>query len=224
MIDKADFDHWKQKLEEQGVNLVAVSKVHSSEKIMQVYEWGHRDFGENKVQEMAAKHEELPKDIQWHLIGHLQRNKVKDIVGFVGMIHSVDSERLLNKIEKEAAKVNLVVPILLQLKIAEEESKYGLDKGQLNTLSEKIADGDYQHIELRGLMGMASFTDNKEQVHREFEELRIAFEALKLGKLADLEHFNIRSMGMSGDYEIAIEHGSNMIRVGSSIFGPRPVH
>ncbi|HKK89617.1 MAG TPA: YggS family pyridoxal phosphate-dependent enzyme [Saprospiraceae bacterium] len=224
MIDQSEFLSWKQELNEKGVQLVAVSKVHPAEKIMTLYKWGHRDFGENKVQELVNKYQELPKDIQWHLIGHLQRNKVKDIVAFVALIHAVDSERLLNKIEKEAAKLDRRVPILLQLKIAEEESKYGLNKEQLISLSTKIAGREYPHIQLKGLMGMASFTDDKEQVRREFSELKAMFDFLKKDIFSEIDAFNLCSMGMSGDYKIAMEQGSNMIRVGSSIFGPRPAH
>ena len=224
MIDKSEFISWKQKLTHKDVQLVAVSKVHPPDKIRTLYEWGHRDFGENKVQELVNKYQELPKDIQWHLIGHLQRNKVKEVVDFVALIHSIDSMRLLNKIEKEAAKVDRKVPILLQLKIAEEESKYGLDKEQLISLSTKIAEGAYPHVQLNGLMGMASFSDDKEQLRREFGELNSMFQFLKEDILSEIDSFNICSMGMSGDYEIALEQGSNMIRVGSSIFGPRPYH
>lgn len=222
MIDKVEFLDWTKELKDQGVQLVAVSKVHPVNKIKQVYDWGHRDFGENRVQELLEKHAELPKDICWHLIGHLQRNKVKDIVGFIGLIHSVDSARLLNKIEKEAAKIGREIPVLLQLKIAEEESKYGLRVEELIALCGKIANGSYPHIELRGLMGMASFTDDSEQVKREFEKLSGLFEQMKSKYFSQSANFTIRSMGMSGDYKIALRQGSNMIRVGSSVFGPRP--
>lgn len=224
MIDQSEFLSWKQALSAASVKLVAVSKVHPTDRIRTLYEWGHRNFGENKVQELVNKYQELPKDIQWHLIGHLQRNKVKEIVEFVALIHSVDSARLLNKIEKEAAKLDRKVPILLQMKIAEEESKYGLDKQQLLNLCTKIANGEYPHVQLNGLMGMASFTDDKEQVRREFSELKAVYHFLKKDILSEMDSFNICSMGMSGDYEIAMEQGSNMIRVGSSIFGPRPYH
>jgi hypothetical protein len=224
MIDRSALLTWKEQLEDKGVKLVAVSKVHSAEKIRQVYEWGHRDFGENRVQELTTKYEELPKDIRWHLIGHLQRNKVKEIISFVGLIHSVDSERLLNKIEKEATKMDRVVPILLQLKIAEEESKYGLTKEELIRLSGDIANGKFAHVELKGLMGMASLTEDKSQIEREFNELKNMFDYLKNKFFKESEQFSIRSMGMSSDYEIAMACGSNMVRVGSAIFGPRPRH
>ncbi len=196
--------------------LVAVSKTKPNEMIMEAYEAGHRHFGENKAQEMQAKAEQLPKDIQWHFIGHLQRNKVKYIIPHVHLIHSVDSLRLLKEINKRAANEERVVDVLLQVYIAKEESKFGLDEEELK----EILDGEdvkaSQNIKIVGLMGMATNTENQETVKREFTYLKDLFNQLK-----DQYKFSTLSMGMSNDYEIALECGSNMLRVGSLIFGER---
>lgn len=183
---------------------------------MQAYKTGHRIFGENKAQEMTGKWEELPKDIEWHMVGHLQRNKVKYIAPYVALIHSVDSPRLLKEVNKQARKEERIINCLLQVKIAEEDSKYGLSMEDTEELlaSEKFK--NYNHITVIGLMGMATFTDDKEQLQREFGSLEKFY-----NKLKDQYGFTQLSMGMSGDYQIAINHGSTMVRVGSAIFGER---
>ncbi|SFE78201.1 YggS family pyridoxal phosphate-dependent enzyme [Thermophagus xiamenensis] len=204
-----------------NVTLVAVSKTKPAEQIMEAYQSGHRIFGENKVQEMTKKYEQLPKDIQWHMIGHLQRNKVKYIAPYVSLIHSVDSLRLLQTINKEGAKNNRVIPCLLQIHIAKEETKFGLNETELF----EILDGDeiknLNHITINGLMGMATFTEDKEKIRSEFKTLKNLFDTVKNRYFSDNSTFSVLSMGMSGDYQIAIEEGSNMIRVGSAIFGER---
>lgn len=204
-----------------GVELVAVSKTKSNEDIMEVYNCGHKIFGESKAQELVPKYESLPKDIQWHMIGHLQSNKVKYIAPFIHLIHSVDSFKLLKAINKEAKKNNRTIECLIQMHIAEEETKYGFDMNELTTalISEDFK--QIKHISIRGLMCMATFTDDTEQIRREFRTLKKNFEDLKLGFFKDSNEFNILSMGMSDDYPIAVEEGSNMVRVGSSIFGNR---
>lgn len=202
--------------------LVAVSKTKPIETLMEAYEAGVRDFGENKVQEMVDKYEQMPKNIQWHMIGHLQRNKVKYIVPFVHLIHSVDSARLLKEIEKQAKKEGRVVDCLLQMHIAEEESKFGLSEEELFEVlhSEMLAKAQYVHI--KGLMGMATFTENKQQIRREFKHLRQIFEKAKADKhLPENVKMQELSMGMSGDYQIALEEGSTMLRIGTTIFGSR---
>ena len=201
----------------EGVTLVAVSKTKPNEDILEAYEAGQRIFGENKVQEMVQKWEDLPKDIEWHMIGHVQRNKVKYMAEFVSLIHGVDSPRLLKEINKQAKKHDRVIPCLLQMHIAEEDTKFGLDQNELFQLIESDAFQAMENIKIVGLMGMATFTDDENQVRREFIQLKSIFDELKT-KLNDIA---ILSMGMSGDYKIAIEEGSNMVRIGSSIFGAR---
>ena len=197
------------------VTLVAVSKTKPLEDLKAVYNTGHRIFGENKVQELVSKWEALSKDIQWHMIGHLQRNKVKYIAPFVHLIHGVDSERLLKEIDKQAAKNNRKIPCLLQIHIAQESTKFGLSDSELEKiLSEKET---YPNIVFKGLMGMASFTSNLQQVSEEFAFLKALYDRAA----ANMETFDTLSMGMSGDYELAIAQGSTMIRVGSKIFGER---
>ena len=199
-----------------GVELVAVSKTHPAEVVQQVYDLGQRIFGENKVQELIAKYPLLPKDIKWHIIGHLQTNKVKYIAPFVDTVQSVDSEKILNEIDKQAAKCERKINVLLQVKIAEEDTKYGLDAEQARTLYQDYLDGKYAHVEITGLMGMATFTDDQEQVRAEFRKLKTLFDELSASrKLTTL------SMGMSGDFELAIECGATSVRVGSAIFGHR---
>jgi len=196
------------------VTLVAISKTKSHDEIMKAYNAGQRIFGENKVQEMVQKWESLPKDIQWHMVGHVQRNKVKFMAPFVALIHGVDSLKLLREIDKQANKINRVIPCLLQVHIAEEDTKFGLDDVELN----EILDAEQLHnVKITGIMGMATFTSDKVQIRKEFKKLNKYFEALRK-KLPDA---NILSMGMSGDYELAIEEGSTMVRIGSSIFGAR---
>ena len=201
--------------------LVAVSKTHAAEKIEEAYEAGQRHFGENKVQEMVDKAQALPKDIQWHFIGHLQRNKVKYIVDFVHLIHSVDSDRLWKEVEKQAAKKETTVDVLLQMHISQDEAKFGFSQEELNAVLEEGQWKERTHVRVRGLMGMATFTEDEAQIHKEFSGLRDYFHQLKEGPFAGDEHFTELSMGMSGDYPLAIEEGSTMIRVGSKIFGAR---
>ena len=200
-----------------GVTLVAVSKTKPNKDIMQAYDAGQRVFGENKVQEMVQKWQDLPKDIEWHMIGHLQRNKVKYMAEFVSLIHGVDSPRLLKEIDKQAKKHDRVIPCLLQIHIAEEDTKFGLDKNELDQLINSEEFKTMENIKIIGLMGMATFTDDKKQVSKEFALLKSLFDDLK----TELPDIGILSMGMSGDYQLAIKEGSNMVRIGSSIFGAR---
>lgn len=199
------------------VTLVVVTKTHPVEKLMEVYNAGHSVFGENKVQEMVEKYEVLPKDIQWHLIGHLQTNKVKYIAPFVSLIHSVDSLKLLKEINKQALKNNRVIDCLLQVYIADEETKFGLDYSEAEALLQSDELKQLKNIRIVGLMGMATNTDNVEQIASEFQALGTFFKKLK----ALHPELQTLSMGMSSDYKIAIENGSNLIRVGSSVFGAR---
>lgn len=203
----------------QGVKLVAVSKTKPVEAIKEAYKGGHRVFGENKAQELAAKHEQLPKDIEWHFIGHMQTNKVKYIAPFVHLIHSVDSIKVLKEINKQAAKNNRTINCLLQFHIAEESTKFGLNLDEAIALIKSKK--DFPNVNLTGVMGMATFTDDKEQVRREFKQLHRHFIFLKENFFSDDENFKEISMGMSGDYKIAIEEGSTIIRVGTKIFGAR---
>ncbi len=208
-------------LKEKNVTLVAVSKTKPVEDILELYHLGQRDFGENYVQELVQKYQQLPKDIRWHLIGHLQTNKVKLIAPFVHLIQSVDSEKLLKEINKEAKKNKRIINCLLQVYIAKEETKFGLNEEELKELVTRIADTNsadsFKNISIKGLMGMASFTNDKEVVKREFRQLKSLFYKLQTTnpKLQTI------SMGMSADYKIAIEEGSNMVRIGSLLFGKR---
>jgi len=203
----------------QGVKLVAVSKTKPVEAIEEAYNGGKRVFGENKAQEMAAKHEQLPKDIEWHFIGHMQTNKVKYIAPFVHLIHAVDSIKVLKEINKQAVKNNRSINCLLQFHIAEESTKFGLNMEEAELLIQSKK--DFANVNLTGVMGMATFTDDKEQVRREFKQLHSHFIFLKDNFFSDDENFKEISMGMSGDYDIAIEEGSTIIRVGTKIFGER---
>jgi pyridoxal phosphate enzyme (YggS family) len=201
--------------------LIAVSKTKPVEKIQEAYEAGQRRFGENKVQEIVPKYEALPKDIEWHMIGHLQSNKVKYIAPFIHLIHSVDSYRLLEEINKQAARVNRIIPCLLQVHIAEEETKFGFSEVEVTQL---LLSGEFallQNIRIEGLMGMATLTQDLEQVRKEFRGLKKFFDHLKLQSLPLQVKMNELSMGMSSDYRIAAEEGSTMIRVGTAIFGER---
>jgi len=202
------------------VTLVAVSKTKPTSDIMEAYETGHRIFGENRIQEMVAKHEEMPKDIEWHMIGHIQRNKVKYMASFVSLIHAVDSLRLLKEINKQAKKNDRVIDCLLQIKIASEESKFGLTEADVTTLIASEELKSFQNINIIGLMGMATFTSDQEQLQKEFGLLKTVFDNLKQLETKNLK-LETLSMGMSDDYPIAIKNGSTMIRVGSSIFGKR---
>jgi pyridoxal phosphate enzyme (YggS family) len=205
----------------KGVKLAAVSKTHSVDEILEAYSTGHRCFAENKAQELATKYPLLPQDIEWHFIGHLQTNKVKFIAPFVSLIHSVDSLKLLKVINKEAIKNNRIIPVLLQFHIAEEQTKFGLnieEAGELLAHKELKA---LNNIIISGVMGMATFTEKQDQVRREFKQLRMYFKRLQLDYFQNSPEFCEISMGMSDDYLVAIEEGSTIIRVGSSIFGAR---
>lgn len=203
------------------VQLIAVSKTKPVSLIQEVYQAGQRAFGENKVQEMTDKYEQLPKDIQWHLIGHLQTNKVKYIAPFVHLIHAVDSLKLLQEIDKQAAKNNRIIPCLLQFHIASEETKFGLDFSEAEEILQSREFIEMQHVQIVGLMGMASFTENEEQVRDEFRNLNNYFQIIKSHYFKFNPDFKHLSMGMSGDYQLAIEEGSTMVRIGSTLFGSR---
>lgn len=199
-----------------NVQLVAVSKTHPKEMIQQVYDLGQRVFGENKVQELIEKQPQLPQDIQWHLIGHLQTNKVKYIASFIDTIQSVDSEKILIEINKQAEKSNRKIKVLLQVKIAEEETKYGFEIHELKELYLDYLNGKFPNVIVSGLMGMATFTEDKKQVRKEFTFLKHLFDQLSLQ-----QNLETLSMGMSDDYSLAIECGANSVRIGSAIFGHR---
>jgi len=219
MSIKQNLNNIKSQLPEH-VTLVAVSKTKPVSDLMQAYEAGQRIFGENKIQEMADKWETMPKDIQWHMIGHVQRNKVKYMADFVDLIHGVDSLKLLKEINKEAIKHNRVINCLLQIKIAKEDSKFGLSAEEAKTVISSDEFSELKNIKVIGLMGMATFTDNMQQVENEFKFLKHTFDDLKSKRL---DNFNLEtlSIGMSGDYPLAIDCGSTMVRIGSSIFGSR---
>lgn len=215
MSIQENYHHIKNRLPKH-VQLVAVSKTHPVSAIREVYDLGQRVFGENKVQELTEKQSELPEDIQWHLIGHLQTNKVKYLAGFIDTIQSVDSEKLLKEIDKEAAKHDRTIKILLQVKIAEEDTKYGLTKDEARELFRLSLNGAFPNIIISGLMGMATFTENKEQVRKEFMSLKVLFDEFSQDKTLET-----LSMGMSDDFPVAVECGANSVRVGSAIFGQR---
>lgn len=201
------------------VTLVAVSKTKPVEDIMEAYEAGHRDFGENKIQEMVEKYEQLPKDIRWHMIGHVQGNKIKYMAPFVYLVHGIDKEKRLKELNKEAEKNNRVIDCLLQIHIAKEETKFGFDINEAMEVIEENPREKYPNVRIRGLMGMATLTDNDLQVRNEFRGLFQFYSKIKT-ELAPAD-FNILSMGMSGDYQLALDENSNMIRIGSAIFGKR---
>jgi hypothetical protein len=203
------------------VTLVAVSKTKPIAAIVEAYEAGQRIFGENKAQELQEKYEALPKDIVWHFIGHLQTNKVKYIAPFVDLIHSIDSEKLLKEVDKEAKKNNRIIPCLLQFHIAEEETKFGFSFEEAKELLESANFLQYQNIQIVGVMGMASFTEDEELIRSEFQTLHDYFQVIKSHYFKFNADFKEISMGMSGDYQLAIEHGSTLIRLGSTIFGSR---
>lgn len=198
------------------VQLVVVTKTHPADTVRELYNLGHRHFGENKVQEMLTKQMESPADIKWHLIGHLQTNKVKHIAEFIHLIESVDSEKLLQEIDRQAQKHNRTINVLLQVRIATEETKFGLEISETRELFSQWTQGLYPNVKICGLMGMATYTDDQEQVKREFSTLKRLFDQLAVQK-----EIQILSMGMSGDYKLAIECGSNSVRVGSAICGAR---
>ncbi len=219
MSIQQNLHHIKSSLPEH-VTLVAVSKTKPVSDLMEAYNAGQRIFGENKIQEMTDKWEEMPKDIEWHMIGHVQSNKVKFMAPFVSLVHGVDSLKLLEEINKQASKNNRVIDCLLQIYIAEEESKFGLDEKELSALLASSTFQEMKNIRIVGLMGMATFTENQNQIKKEFTYLKSIFNTIQ-----SLENVNCKlntiSMGMSGDYQLAIECGSTMVRIGSSIFGGR---
>lgn len=216
MFVKQNLNNFKKSIPDY-VSLVAVSKTKPVADIQEAYESGQRIFGENKIQEMVSKYEALPKDIQWHMIGHLQSNKVKYMAHFVDLIHGVDSIKALKEINKQARKHNRVINCLLQAKIAKEDTKFGLSFDDIEAILHSPELAEMSHVKVKGLMGMASFSQNKNEVAEEFDSLKGFYD-----KMNDQgAGFTILSMGMSGDYKLAIEKGSNMIRVGSAIFGPR---
>jgi len=202
----------------ESITLVAVSKTKPVSDLMEAYNAGQRVFGENKIQEMTEKWEQMPKDIQWHMIGHVQTNKVKYMAEYVSLIHGVDSLKLLQEINKQAAKHNRVIDCLLQMYIAEEETKFGLDEKELEDILHFVQNDKLQNIKVVGLMGMATFTDNQTQIKKEFFNLKSTFDKINSLSIVNYQ-LSIISMGMSGDYNLAIECGSTMVRIGSSIFG-----
>ncbi|MBK6951112.1 MAG: YggS family pyridoxal phosphate-dependent enzyme [Crocinitomicaceae bacterium] len=204
-----------------NVNLIAVSKTKPASDIQKAYDAGQRIFGENKVQELVSKYDALPKDIEWHMIGHLQSNKVKYMAHFVSLIHGVDSFSLLKEINKQAQKNNRIQNVLLQFHIAQEETKFGFSYDEAEQMLSSNEYDNLENISVVGIMGMASFTDNQSQIHTEFKMLKSYFDQLKKQFFSDKNSFKEISMGMSGDYQIAIEEGSTMVRIGSSIFGGR---
>lgn len=222
MIDTDNYTTIVNKLMQKNATLVAVSKIKPVADIEQLYHLGQLDFGENYVQELVDKQEQLPKDVRWHFIGHLQTNKVKYIAPFVHLIHGVDSMKLLKEINKHAQKNNRIINTLLQIHIAKEETKHGLDEVEMSKLFEEFTKERHnlKNINILGLMGMASFSDDKTIVRNEFKHLKALFDTYAVHEFPNW-HFRILSMGMSGDYDIALEEGSNMIRVGSLIFGKR---
>lgn len=204
-----------------GAALIAVSKTHSTEKIMEAYDVGQRVFGENRVQELLIKQPQLPKDIEWHVIGHLQRNKVKYIAPFAALIHSVDSQKLLEEINVQGEKQHRIISCLLQVYIAREETKFGLDFRELHELIQSPKVRSLNNIRIEGLMGIATFTDRTEQIREEFRSLKKIFDDLKLLSLPENIRMKELSMGMSSDFEIGLEEGSTMVRIGTGIFGTR---
>jgi len=216
----ANIQNLKESLPPQ-VKVVAVSKFHPTEQIREAYDAGQRLFGESRVQELVNKQQELPADVEWHFIGSLQRNKVKQIAPFVSLIHSLDSERLMREIEKQGAAFERVIPCLLQIHIAEEETKSGFTPEECRRFLEEGSWKKCPHLQIAGMMGMATYTDEREQVRREFRLLKDLFEECKVKYFANDAAFRELSMGMSGDYPIALEEGSTLIRVGTLIFGER---
>jgi pyridoxal phosphate enzyme (YggS family) len=228
MINKETYEAIKKELQQKNVTLIAVSKTKPIEDILALYNLGQRDFGENYVQELADKEAQLPKDIRWHFIGHLQSNKVKYIAPFVRLIHGVDSESVLKEINKQALKTNRIIDVLLQVHIAQEETKFGFSEEELNLIISQYENLKMPGVSIRGLMGMASFSDDMYLVRSEFAFLKKLFDkvhsAFRLPPSAlsiKPSPFTILSMGMSGDYKIAVEEGSTMVRIGSLIFGER---
>src|SRR4051812_13796860 len=220
MINKENFYQLTTSLQQKHITLVAVSKTKSVTEIKSLYDLGHRDFGENYVQELIEKQQQLPQDTRWHFIGHLQTNKVKYITPFISMIQSVDSFKLLKEVNKHAIKEKRIIDILLQVHIAREETKFGMDESELNALFESRDVMNDMNIRICGFMGMASFTSDSEEVKKEFNYLKKLYDHYKMIQ-GDNTAFSILSMGMSSDYALAIEEGSNMVRIGSLLFGER---
>jgi PLP dependent protein len=218
-INKENYHNILSSLKEKGVSLVAVSKMQPAERLLSLYQEGQRDFGENYVQELVAKQQSLPADIRWHFIGHLQSNKVKYIAPFVHLVHGVESLKLLREVDKQAKKARRTIEILLQVHIASEDTKFGLDENELKEIMEMVRQGIFQNVSTRGLMGMASFSDDNDKVRKEFHFLNELYQQYFREEIA--AGTGILSMGMSGDYEMAIEEGSNMVRIGSLLFGRR---
>ncbi|MDT4850478.1 Pyridoxal phosphate homeostasis protein [compost metagenome] len=223
MVNKIAYEEIIAELKSKLTTLVAVSKIKPASDIRELYDLGQRDFGENYVQELVQNHSELPTDIQWHFIGHLQRNKVKYIAPFVHLIHGIDSIKLLEEVNKEGKKNNRVIDCLLQVHIAQEETKFGFDETDLSRFSdyfdtEKI---NLSHVRIRGLMGMASFSEDTALVRAEFGQLKQIFEIMKGSAFLGQSTFDTLSMGMSGDYMVAISEGATMVRIGSLLFGRR---
>jgi PLP dependent protein len=220
LINQKNYLEIVKQLDKKNIVLVAVSKTKPVEAIKELYDLGQRDFGENYVQELQEKQEQLPKDIRWHFIGHLQSNKVKYIAPFVHLIHGIDSFKLLKEVDKQARKINRTIGLLLQVHIAQEETKFGLDEKELNDIfsSDKLL--QLNNVNIKGFMGMASFTDDKEKVRTEFQHLKSLFDEYTARQTPNTE-LETLSIGMSGDYQIAIEGGSTMVRIGSLIFGER---
>lgn len=219
-INEAAYKDLKAIADKAGATLVAVSKTKPAETLLELYQLGHRDFGENYVQELVDKRAELPKDIRWHFIGHLQTNKVKYIAPFVHLIHGVDSWKLLSEINRQGLRWKTTINVLLQMHIAREETKFGLSEEELRDVIASLADEPLPNIRVKGMMGMASFTEDKKKIESEFSELKKIYDAHATLKTSNIS-FGILSMGMSGDYDIALQKGSNMIRIGSKIFGSR---
>jgi pyridoxal phosphate enzyme (YggS family) len=212
---KQNLEKIKQQLP-SNVQLVVVSKFRPIEQLKEVYESGEREFAENRVQEMVTRYEALPKDINWHLIGHLQTNKVKYIAPFVSLIHSVDSLELAQEISKQALKNNRIIPILLQVHVAQEDSKFGLKPEMVETVCKQII--ELPNVKIKGVMGMATFTEDEILIKKEFRQLKGIFDDLKETNFKNEENFNTVSMGMSGDYKLAVEEGSTLVRIGSLVF------
>lgn len=218
-VDFSAYQQLLQELQPRNVKLIAVSKTFPPEAILALYEKGHRDFGENYVQELVSKQKVLPPDIRWHFIGHLQTNKVKHIAPFIHCIQSVDSIRVLQEIDRQAEKYQRIIPVMLQVHIAKETTKFGLDEASLHELLKQHQ--AWPHARIIGLMGMATFTDNTQVIQSEFHYLKLLFDQLKQTYFSDNPNFSELSMGMSHDYQIAVEEGSTMVRIGSLIFGER---
>lgn len=219
-VNQDAYTQIRETVDKCGATLVAVSKTKPVADILELYALGQRDFGENYVQELVEKQSQLPKDIRWHFIGHLQSNKAKYITPFVHLVHGVDSLKLLKEISRQAGKIPRTIDVLLQLHIAREETKFGLDQQELLEILRPETLQMLQHVRIRGLMGMASFTDNQNQIAAEFENLKAVFDRCR--QQLSQDHFSILSMGMSADYALALDKGSTMVRIGSLLFGARP--